>query len=72
MTHFVPVEPDAASGKAADLLAQMWTSRDRWQPTRSSSTFKDQIDAVITNWHKAITSRAIDALVQLKFLTKAL
>jgi hypothetical protein len=25
-----------------------------------------------TNWHKAITSRDIDAVVQLKFLTKAL
>jgi hypothetical protein len=25
-----------------------------------------------TNWHKAITSRGIDALVQLKLLTKAL
>lgn len=25
-----------------------------------------------TNWHKAITSRDIDALVQLKLLTKAL
>jgi hypothetical protein len=24
-----------------------------------------------TNWHKVITSRDIDALVQLKFLTKA-
>jgi hypothetical protein len=24
-----------------------------------------------TNWHKAITSRYIDALVQMKFLTKA-
>lgn len=33
---------------------------------------KDQIDALITNWHKAITRRDIDALVQLKFLTKAL
>lgn len=32
----------------------------------------DQIGALITNWHKAITSRDIDALVQLKFLTKAL
>ena len=28
--------------------------------------------ALITNWHKAITSRDIDALVQLKLLTKAL
>jgi ketosteroid isomerase-like protein len=33
---------------------------------------KDQIDAVISNWHKAITSRDIDALVQMKFLAKAL
>jgi hypothetical protein len=33
---------------------------------------KDQIDALITNWDKAITSSDIDALVQLKFLTKAL
>ena len=31
----------------------------------------DQIDALITNWHNAITRRGIDALVQLKFLTKA-
>jgi hypothetical protein len=33
---------------------------------------KAQIDALITNWHKAITSRDIDALVHLKFLAKAL
>jgi ketosteroid isomerase-like protein len=30
---------------------------------------KDQIDALITNWHKAITSRDIDAVVQQKSLT---
>ncbi len=33
---------------------------------------EDQIDALITNWPKAITSRDIDALVQLKLLRKAL
>ena len=32
---------------------------------------EDQIDALITNWPKAITSRDIDALVQLKLLRKA-
>jgi hypothetical protein len=30
------------------------------------------VDPLITNWHKAITSRDIDGLVQLKLLTKAL
>jgi ketosteroid isomerase-like protein len=30
---------------------------------------KDQIDALITNWHKAVTSRDIDAAVQQKSLT---
>jgi ketosteroid isomerase-like protein len=33
---------------------------------------KDQIDALITNWRKAITSRDINALVQLKSSTKTL
>jgi hypothetical protein len=29
----------------------------------------DHIDAVITNWHKVIASRDIDAVVQQKSLT---
>ncbi len=33
---------------------------------------EDQIDALLTNWPKAITSRDIDTLVRLKLLTKAL
>lgn len=31
---------------------------------------EDQIDALIINWPKAITSRDIDALVQLKLLKR--
>jgi hypothetical protein len=30
---------------------------------------KDQIDALLTNWHKAVTSRDIDAAVKQKSLT---
>jgi ketosteroid isomerase-like protein len=30
---------------------------------------KDQIDALLTNWHKAVTSCDIDAAVQQKSLT---